>query len=77
MVKSVRVHTVGGRHHLQVEEAELPRAGCNEVEVRHTAIGLNYPDVEDCRGGLHHASHTIYTPGSCAVGVITELGVCN
>ncbi|KAG0614594.1 hypothetical protein M758_6G188800 [Ceratodon purpureus] len=73
MVKAVRVHTVGGRHHVQVEEVELPRPGCNEVEVRHTAIGLNYPDVEDCRGGLH-ARHTVYTPGSSAVGVITELG---
>jgi NADPH2:quinone reductase len=77
MVKAVRVHTVGGRHRLQVEEVALPHPGCNEVEVRHRAIGLNYPDVEDCRGGGHHGPHSVFTPGSSAVGVITELGMCN
>lgn len=74
MVKAVRVHTVGGRHHPQLEEVALPHPGCNEVEVRHTAIGLNYPDVEDCTGGGRHGRHSIFTPGSSAVGVITELG---
>ncbi|KAG0627842.1 hypothetical protein M758_2G232000 [Ceratodon purpureus] len=74
MVKAVRVHTIGGRHHLQLENVELPHPGCNEVEVRHRAIGLNYPDVEDCKGGGHHAHHSVFTPGSSAVGVITELG---
>ncbi|XP_024385859.1 uncharacterized protein [Physcomitrium patens] len=74
MVKAVRVHAVGGRHHLQLEEVELPHPGCDEVEVRHRAIGFNYPDMEDCRGVGHHTSHSIFTPGLSAVGVITELG---
>jgi len=77
MVKALRVLTVGGRHHPQLEEAACAAssAGCNEVEVRNTAIGLNYPDVEDCTGRGHHGRHSIFTPGSSAVGVITELGM--
>lgn len=77
MVKAVQVHTVGGRHRLKVEEVELARPGCLEVEVRHTAIGLNYLDVQDCKGGHHHSTHHpthVFTPGRSAVGIITELG---
>lgn len=75
MVKAVRVHTIGGRHHLQLEDVELPHPGCNEVEVRHTAIGLNSPDIDACKGGGHHPAHSTFTPGLSAVGVITELGI--
>lgn len=76
MVKAVQVHTVGGRHRLKVEEVELARPGCLEVEVRHTAIGLNYLDVQDCKGGHYHSTHhpSVFTPGRSAVGIITELG---
>jgi len=76
MVKAVQVHTVGGRHRVQVEEVELAPPGWLEVEVRHTAIGLNYLDVQDCKGGHYHSSHhpPVFTPGRSAVGIITELG---
>lgn len=74
MVKAIRVHLVGGHHHLQYEDIELPRPGCDEVEVRHTAIGVNDPDVDACKGWSHHSPHSSFTPGLSAVGVITELG---
>jgi NADPH2:quinone reductase len=52
MPRAIRIHEAGGPEVLRLEEVDLPPPGDGEVQVRHTAIGLNYIDVYD-RSGLY------------------------
>ncbi|HUK00863.1 MAG TPA: quinone oxidoreductase [Steroidobacteraceae bacterium] len=52
MPKVIRIHQYGGPEALRVEELDPAAPGPLEVQVRHTAIGVNYIDVYD-RTGLY------------------------
>lgn len=52
MPRVIRLHQYGGPEVLQCEELDVGRPGPGEVQIRHTAIGLNYIDVYD-RTGLY------------------------
>ena len=52
MVRSVRVHKVGGPEVLSLEDVELGAPGPGMVTVRHHAIGLNFIDTYH-RSGLY------------------------
>jgi NADPH2:quinone reductase len=52
MPKGVRIHSLGGPEVLRWEDVAVPPPAAGEVQVRHTAIGLNYIDVYD-RSGLY------------------------
>ncbi|HUN25591.1 MAG TPA: quinone oxidoreductase [Steroidobacteraceae bacterium] len=72
MSKVVRLHVYGGPEALVLEEAEPIPPGRGELQVRHTAIGLNYIDVYD-RTGLY----PMELPGSLgreAAGIVIALG---
>ncbi len=72
MSKSIRIHEVGGPEKLLWEDVDVPAPGVGEVQLRHTAVGLNYIDVYD-RTGLY----PIPLPGSVgreAAGVVTAVG---
>jgi NADPH2:quinone reductase len=45
MPKAVRLHAHGGPEELRWESVEVPPPAVGELQVRHTAIGLNYSDV--------------------------------
>jgi NADPH2:quinone reductase len=69
---AIRFHTHGGPEVLRSEEFEPGKPAAHEVQVRHTAIGVNYIDVYD-RTGLYPSP----LPGGLgreAAGVITALG---
>jgi NADPH2:quinone reductase len=69
---AIRFHSHGGPEVLRVEEFEPGKPAAHEVQVRHTAIGVNYIDVYD-RTGLYPSP----LPGGLgreAAGVITALG---
>ena len=51
MTKAIRIHANGGPEVLRWEEVALPPPGAGEARVRHTAIGINYSDVNVRRGG--------------------------
>ncbi len=69
---AIRFHEHGGPEVLRVEELDPGKPGAHEVQVRHTAIGVNYIDVYD-RTGLYPSK----LPGGLgreAAGVVTALG---
>jgi NADPH:quinone reductase len=72
MPPAIRFYENGGPEVLRVEQVEPGKPGANEVQVRHTAIGVNYIDVYD-RTGLYPVSLPSGL-GREAAGVITALG---
>jgi NADPH2:quinone reductase len=52
MPKVVRLHRYGGPEALSIEDLDPGPPGTGELQIRHTAIGLNYIDVYD-RTGLY------------------------
>src|ERR1700751_957927 len=72
MPKAIRFHETGGPEVLRFEDVEVGPPAPEEVQVRHTAIGLNFIDVYD-RTGLYP------TPlpsglGREAAGVVAAVG---
>jgi NADPH:quinone reductase len=73
MIRSVvRVRAVGSPEVLQLESDEAPLPGPGEVQVRQTAIGLNFIDTYQ-RSGLYPVSLP-FVPGSEGAGVVTAVG---
>lgn len=52
MVKAIRFHKPGGPEVMRLEDVDLAAPAAGEVQVRHTAIGLNYIDTYH-RSGLY------------------------
>jgi len=72
MPKAIRLSQTGGAEVLQLQEFDPGKPAAGEVQVRHTAIGLNYIDVYD-RTGLY----PMPLPGGLgreAAGVVVALG---
>jgi NADPH:quinone reductase-like Zn-dependent oxidoreductase len=72
MPRAIRIHEAGGAEVLLLEEVELSPPGPGEVQVHHTAIGLNYIDVYD-RSGLYPQA----MPGGIgreAAGIVSAVG---
>ena len=72
MAKAIRIATTGGPEVLQLVEHDPGPPGEGEVQLRHTAIGLNYIDVYD-RTGLY----PMPLPGGLgreAAGIVVALG---
>ncbi len=72
MVKAIRITETGGPEVLKLVDVDLADPGTGEVQVQHTAIGLNYIDTY-FRSGLYPA------PIPCglgleAAGVVTKVG---
>ncbi len=72
MAKVVRLHRYGGPEALVLEDVELEPPAPDEIQIRHTAIGLNYIDVYD-RTGLYPAPLPAAL-GREAAGVVVALG---
>jgi NADPH:quinone reductase len=72
MPHAIRVHRYGGPEALQWEPVEIEAPGPGQVQLRHTAIGLNFIDVYE-RTGLYQGALPI-TPGREAAGVVEILG---
>lgn len=53
-MRAIRLHENGGPEVLTLEDVPLPAPGPGEVQVRHTAIGLNFIDTY-IRSGLYGA----------------------
>lgn len=73
MVNLIRVHETGDAGVMRWETADLPAPQADEVQVRHTAIGLNFIDVY-FRTGVYAAPQLPFTPGLEAAGVVEKVG---
>ena len=72
MPTAIRFHACGGPDVLRSEELDPGKPAAHEIQVRHTAIGVNYIDVYD-RTGLYPVSLPSGL-GREAAGVVTALG---
>ncbi len=72
MAKVVRLHRYGGPEALALEDIDLGPPAPDEIQIRHTAIGLNYIDVYD-RTGLYPLPLPAVL-GREAAGVVAALG---
>lgn len=72
MAKVIRIHRAGGPEEMRFEDVGVPAPAEGEVQVRHTAIGLNYIDVYD-RTGLYPMPMPAGL-GREAAGVVTAIG---
>jgi NADPH:quinone reductase len=73
MSRAIRIHETGGPEVMRLEDVDVaaPREG--EVQVRHTAIGLNFIDVYD-RSGLYPQKSLPAGLGREAAGIVTAIG---
>lgn len=76
MIKAIRIHANGGPEVMRWEEVALPPPGAGEARVRHTAIGINYSDVNVRRGGFYLARPLRFPVilGNEAAGVVESVG---
>lgn len=72
MANAILMRETGGPEVLRLEEVVVPPPAEGEVQVRHTAIGLNFIDVYD-RTGLYPVTLPA-VPGREAAGVVTMVG---
>ena len=71
-MKAVRIHKTGGPEVLTYEDVDLPPPAPDQVQVRHTAIGVNFIDTYH-RGGLYPLPLPAII-GSEAAGVVEAVG---
>jgi NADPH2:quinone reductase len=76
MIFAVRIHENGGPEVLRWEPIELPPPSAGEARLRHTAIALNFSDVNVRRGGFYIARPLRFPVilGNEAVGIVESVG---
>jgi NADPH:quinone reductase len=76
MTKAIRIHANGGPEVMRFEEIALAPPGAGEARVRHTAIGINYSDINVRRGGFYLARPLRFPVilGNEAAGVVESVG---
>lgn len=76
MSKAVRMYRNGGPDVLVWEDHELAPPGPGQVRVRHTAIALNFSDINVRRGGFYIADPQAFPVilGNEAAGVVASIG---
>lgn len=74
MTNAIVVRALGGPEVLNFESVALNDPSAGEVQIRHTAIGVNFIDVY-FRTGLYPVPQGVpYIPGTEAAGIITKIG---
>jgi len=74
--KAIRIYQNGGPEVLRWEDVDVPQPGPGEVLLRHTAVGLNYADV-NLRNGTFYIHTKLPLPailGNEGAGVVEGLG---
>ena len=77
VIKAIRIHRNGEPDEMQWEDIELSAPGAGEVRVRHSAIALNFSDVNVRRGGFYITPPSAFPLilGNEAAGTVTAVGV--
>jgi NADPH:quinone reductase len=75
-MKAIRIHAHGGPEAMSWEEVELPPPAAGEARIRHTAIAVNFSDINQRRGGFYAAEPAPMPmiPGNEAAGVVESVG---
>lgn len=75
-MKAMRIHANGGPEVLREEEITLPPPVPGEATIRHTAISLNFSDINVRRGGFYIANPLKFPVilGNEGAGVVDAVG---
>jgi NADPH2:quinone reductase len=75
-MKAIRIHAHGGPEVMRWEDIELPPPAAGEARVRHTAIAVNFSDINLRRGGFYTAAPAPMPLilGNEAAGVVESVG---
>jgi NADPH2:quinone reductase len=73
MPRAIRIHETGGAEVMRLEDVDVGAPAAGEVQIRHTAIGVNFIDVYD-RTGLYPQKEMPGGLGREAAGVVGALG---
>ena len=73
MPRAIRIHETGGPEVMRLEDVEVGAPAAGEVQIRHTAIGVNFIDVYD-RTGLYPQKAMPGGLGREAAGVVDAVG---
>jgi len=71
--RAIRIHEVGGPEVMRLEDVDVGAPAEGEVQVQHTAIGVNFIDVYD-RTGLYPQKVMPGGLGREAAGIVAALG---
>ena len=73
---SIHIHRHGEADVLEPVQVDVPPPAAGEIQVRQTAIGLNFADIYQRRGGHgpHSATPFPITPGAQGAGVVHAVG---
>jgi NADPH2:quinone reductase len=76
MINAIRIHRNGEPDEMKWEAIELPPPAAGQVRIRHTAIALNFSDVNVRRGGFYITPPSAFPLilGNEAAGVVTSTG---
>lgn len=76
MINAVRMYENGGPEVLKWEQIEMPETGPGEVRVRHSAITLNFSDVNVRSGGFYIANPLQFPMilGNEGAGTVSAVG---
>ena len=72
-IKGMVVHATGAAGEMKWEQVALTDPEADEIQVRHTAVGLNFIDVY-FRTGVYAAPQLPFTPGLEGAGVVEKVG---
>lgn len=73
MPNLIMVHATGDAGEMKWERTNLADPSADEIQIRHTAIGLNFIDIY-FRTGVYAAPQLPFTPGLEAAGVVEKVG---
>ena len=75
-MKAIAIHRHGGPEVLELLDVALPEPGPREVRLRHTAIGLNFSDINVRNGGFYLGNGPQFPVilGNEAAGVVERVG---
>jgi NADPH2:quinone reductase len=76
MIKAIRIYRNGEPDEMKWEDIDLPAPAAGEVRVRHTAIALNFSDVNVRRGGFYITPPSAFPLilGNEAAGAVVSVG---
>ena len=73
MPRAIRIQETGGPEVMRLEDVDVGAPAADEVQIRHTAIGVNFIDVYD-RTGMYPQKTMPGGLGREAAGVVTAVG---
>lgn len=73
-MKKIILTKLGGPESLEIQDAEIPEPGDNEIQVKVSKAGVAFAEVEMRHGRYPKAPKLPYTPGYDICGIVTKTG---